>query len=810
MLNPTILKHYAAEDLDALSLLPDFMPYSFNGASAYHAYMQGLLPREGGYLKVEHGTLSRVGWLQFAWQTVKGWFGFPNLCDYDRTKIVLQKLLYWGYLNHYTQAGQVRLEPWQEEGVISRKFIEHVASQKSAEHSAWLQDVLLRQMQAHPHLLDNFFVNAREVLARYVGNDSFNTYFDTNRYDFGECYFRKGLLTNVIELDIQSPSLRNRVMRHPDFIHSLPREPYYRDAYAKVLAEYVKSIEQSKQTSLIAQVRATLTSAINYVLGLPQETKLMLNTAWQLQPEIASEYPLLFVPFLIDAQQPAAAYQVLLKFAKRNYDAAVTLLFQYSNHPQFLSAIQKNSDLALELALYWMDDKRKNFERAFSLHQSIPEHYPSDAVHYFSSQQQYNKAFAVIEKLYTKGEKELALELLKTHFKTEEAIVSVTADTPLAKAFANQLLAESKAQGVAWQRFSSWLSGNDANMQNYIFAAKLNSQVALEHPVEFFRYYVKKQQWTDAWSLFSKVDKAQSEVRLPEAERKQLAAYFNQQAEQTYELGLEQKKNQQWKEAESNYSLSLQQKRKAYALHWSDDAKREVAIHYRLYAQLLFDKATALNENLNLETCKKLIHKLNKAKKHWTTAYDDDRWPVIRARILQAMEPILYQCLLHPYMHTTDYVDKRLHIEQTMHYAQQLARILDELIELKTTCSEIEITDAEHAYRHFLLAEIIAEYELTTEGPAAEHYRKAVELAPKHPYYLLRLSEVLPPEEKASKEYRAQGCIEMRERGLNGATDYIHWFDERWFIESAKIHRLPDAKSFADVVETPASSWRFF
>lgn len=89
------------EHHEALSLLPDFMPYHFDTMDRYQKYLKNLIEDKSQYLKVEGVGLKKVNGFVYAWQHIKGWFGFENLCDEKRVQYTLQKLSFWGYLKGY-------------------------------------------------------------------------------------------------------------------------------------------------------------------------------------------------------------------------------------------------------------------------------------------------------------------------------------------------------------------------------------------------------------------------------------------------------------------------------------------------------------------------------------------------------------------------------------------------------------------------------------------------------------------------------------------------------------------------------------
>ena len=175
------------------------------------------------------------------------------------------------------------------------------------------------------------------------------------------------------------------------------------------------------------------------------------------------------------------------------------------------------------------------------------------------------------------------------------------------------------------------------------------------------------------------------------------------------------------------------------------------------------------------------------------------------------MELGLSKLLLRSYHINYDSDESTKFIKLTTDHADLLVNSLIELIAInKSNALDVKLANKDLAYYHFLVGEIITEYDLTTEYQAIKHYQAAVRIAPKHPYYVLRLSETLDDNQTHQiKKHQHQGVTAMRGHNLDGALDYYHWYQERWLQGSEKIHRLPNAQTLDDIFNDEPAIFSF-
>lgn len=635
--------------------------------------------------------------------------------------------------------------------------------------------------EANKHLFNTYF----NVHQMHINQYLTSPYID-RQYIFGNFFYYNGCLSETITLDIQSRELRNQLIESPKFISSLTSDPYFRTPYKNDL---ISDINYSMNS-----IGSYLNSMWTSRFGLTSYIKTKLKLLREVFSEAIYSYPILFTPYLLENNEAKVAYDALSALYASNQTLVKELLIKYFIDYSYIHYVEKNSVLSKIVATELMRQRPSEIQLAISICSDTENLYPEKAISFYVSKNFFNKAAEIIETL-SKSEPDLALELLIQNFKTADQVCCLRSDTPIALTFSKHWMDDSRSGKFSLKRFKRMMQGFSKE-EHYVNAGLLDSNIALNFSSEFLHYYIGQQQWEKAENLFFKVKKEERSEKFKEKPKDLvlLSNYLSKDAEEDYNKAKKLRDSGCLLDAEPLYLLSLQKKVKACCVVENNETKEDVAVHFRLYAQILFDKATDANENITSVKYTALLNYLKEAKKYWVNNKTDEYWLPLFFKISYQKALLLFKNLLRTDSQNIS-VNVNAHLNNTREHALNITTLLKEIFEACATVDCQLVNKSDLAHCHFLMAEIIDEYEMMHEGAPLYYYEKATKLVHKHPYYLLRLSEFLDGSCPGYEKAQYEGALAMRAMGLGGAFDYMHWYDERWLQESYKVYKLPNPES---------------
>ena len=115
---------------------PDVILFQYT-ADEYRSHWNTLA--KSRYLWSNGHTIKPANWFRYAFQSIKGWFGFTNYCHSELVTMSLKKLAYYGYVEEYAQEalGTMKYYPLKEQ------FISLVSKKRNDETTKELQQDLI-------------------------------------------------------------------------------------------------------------------------------------------------------------------------------------------------------------------------------------------------------------------------------------------------------------------------------------------------------------------------------------------------------------------------------------------------------------------------------------------------------------------------------------------------------------------------------------------------------------------------------------------------------------------------------------------
>lgn len=123
---------------------PDFIIYDFDEAE-YWTFWKNIKKHPISRLYTDGIQVFRVSWLQYLFQTIKGWLGFENHCQANKVEMTLAKIAYQGYLKGFHIKNQFNFEP----PILSERFESLLNTRRENKNSAELQELLLSYYITH-------------------------------------------------------------------------------------------------------------------------------------------------------------------------------------------------------------------------------------------------------------------------------------------------------------------------------------------------------------------------------------------------------------------------------------------------------------------------------------------------------------------------------------------------------------------------------------------------------------------------------------------------------------------------------------
>ena len=501
----------------ALYLYPDVFDFSYD-ASQYYQLWARLHEEHKGYLIVEKGHLNRVNWFRYAFEQVKGWFGYSNACEPNKISMAAQKLAYYGYLNEFPQKPVLdTVMSWHQEYRPNQEFMGYCQLKRTNETSGWLQQQLLSFYQEHALVLD--------ALEDSVPYGAPNPCHD-NEFKFGSTYAFYDNQRAMASVDVQDRTLIiNALDKIPDVENTLPRSTFRRLYIDRVLRTLSDSFEASKQPAPAPQGFFSLlfpTAQANdeYCAKLHDFYDSALN-ALRYYPELISEHHRLLIDLSIElakesfsTPKKASHYEEAFRLISAHCDKnkSYDYLSRYFLVTEAFSVLKRDSELIQSWGTCLYQHAMKEYPQGTSslalyrvaliCQDLIEDRYLARAIDSCSAEKKYVLMFRFIKRLF-EIDADKALKYLENNHRMLYSFLEK--DTPISQAYAKKLTQNAQ---LSW----TILGFKDTK---YDEAVELDPSIKYQDAAPYFlERYARQKQWYEAYDLLHEISEHYDENKV--------------------------------------------------------------------------------------------------------------------------------------------------------------------------------------------------------------------------------------------------------------------------------------------------------
>lgn len=215
--NIELLKRIPQHLKGVMEYYPDVLLFQLNQIQYAHLWHE---LSSAKYLYTNGFVIKPTHWLMYAFQTVKGWFGFDNHCQPEKISYVLDKLSYYGYTKQFLQPDFSLITNYSISTEISALVV------KSRD------DLTTAQLQNK--LVNNYF-----KVEPYLGIDYSYQKLNPN-HRFGESWMHAHEWGLIPQLDPQDDNLIAEVISTLDKKGISAKDVFFlqHSKYAKAAAQY--------------------------------------------------------------------------------------------------------------------------------------------------------------------------------------------------------------------------------------------------------------------------------------------------------------------------------------------------------------------------------------------------------------------------------------------------------------------------------------------------------------------------------------------------------------------------------------------
>lgn len=751
MLHPHILKLLSEKKFKTLSFYPDFLPYQMDKATYWQIWQQINDKTQGSYLYSDGITVKRVGFLQYAFETIAGWFGLSNYCDSSLIQLSLKKISYYGYVHGFNTPELFEpQQEWDKSYKLSGDYVNNVLCPRNDINSAQLQNELLKDYQ-------------------------YNTPYFSQEYPcktFGQTYIQNHLYDFAADIDPQdTQSIIPSLLKKSKDLNPIKDSTLYR--------EYLHYLLKQSQKVLLPENKKSKKDLPQLVSNQERKAALDAFKVLDLDPTLEMDYDELFlVAHLVNQEYQEAAH--LLE--RCSFDEASSYIDYYYDSPidylapylQEGTALAKNYSVILADKAYEIFQRNKGgwlnslftrdsgsdqkplylMKQAIRLDPTITNQFSIPFALIYLDEGMLTQASELLNAVSTDHVAEYHTQALFEAYNSLDKVKLLDQNTPIAKNLARKIYLSSCKN-------SNFLSDN--NSQTLKMILHLYPGLVNQYPEFFFKYFIQSEQWDEAYTLFSNAPNK----NLPGKEKTLLGEYLNTKAENLYLIGRNLDVNPSFEKAEV-YKLSLDNKVKAFEVLGTPEAHNEVAIHGRLYAKQLAASVEHANDDTSRASLEQALQLLNEA----TIIYPEDpHLPLDYAKIcLQYVSLLRNSCLTGVPKGTK--VNQKLtqHPGQIMNTLNTFISYAEQVTE-KSAAFKRELAEV-----YFQRAECIELFKLYDKN-SKNDYLQAVTYADDNAFYALSYSEQCSNESEKA-QFLARGLELLTQSGFTEA-EYFKWRNEQ-------------------------------
>jgi len=810
-------KRWDDEARDALYFYPDVLDCHYTHKQ-YKEEWNKLSKERGGYLIVQNGQLNRVGWLRFAFEAVKGWFGFlgfSNNCHPAKVKMAALKLLYYGYLNEFNKEASLDvINGWDKECQPDEGYIVNSKENRTDDISSNLQDQLVACYQE----------NAADLNALKSFDGSLPLPHQDRSFIFGNTYAIAEEIESSVRLDVQNEQLisgnisklKNGELTLPD---STCRRLYINHIFTTIEQTFEEILRtRTAGISLLNLSRYFSTPRNDRVILGELHTKAEMTLA--LWPSLSKNY----IDFLIKlnialaCQEPhdipnrkvlyTNAYNLIVSLQDKGQ--INDYLQQYFYNDEGFVTLPFESEVVQGWGEYLFESfletcrtlETKNACR-YRIAQIRPDMIPDSQLPVFINSclllDKYNIASGLIERL-SGSNMQRSMKYIKDNHRNLVSLLKQ--NTPLSQAYAKELVNDAKST----YRLVNFFTDKEKN--NYEAAAALDSETIYGDAAPYFlRKYVNHEQWEAAFSLLEvRKTKGLPVEELPTVELDKIADHFVTEGERLRERG-DAIQAEDFSTAEQHYQESLQMMEMAVFAQNSHKYRHLLNEHRRYMAECIFD-GDEVRHSITLPRLDEALAYLAPIDfKEYEQAEEYlESLAKVHIRILEHKVRLLHENCLGA--GRDDRTVHETHLNKCHNFIMPLIDSIDSLIEIREASHSNDPADnnSRLAYLHFLKGDVIKFFKLEKDDRC--HYKKAIELEPNQAFFYYSYSvSILLSNPELSREMLAKSGellsrIPALSDGMTAQEAHLHWLRELWVSEKTYNIKMPEP---VPVPEEPSS-----
>jgi hypothetical protein len=330
-----------------------------------------------------------------------------------------------------------------------------------------------------------------------------------------------------------------------------------------------------------------------------------------------------------------------------------------------------------------------------------------------------------------------------------------------------------------------------------------------KYPVGAFKLLLSQQKWDEAYKLFS-AKKATTSFAEAGAELQQLVEHFNELGNLHYKEGLCAKTNNNWESAKVFHFSSLIAKKKVSELEPKSIPRQDSYFRAKcLTAQLMIEHD---KKNYSAADCQiaEIIKAINLVKEdcnpHDKTVQKARQ--IALANGLMRKADYLITEILVPNSYKHDHEIRKKHAKDHVDNFRRIIETLTEITTLlaKTTDSKLKLILGK---AYFLLGDIKNFFQLPNYNLHSyrNDYFKAMEAAPKNPWYMLRCNQ----ESEGTNGKLSYKAVELLKAKDYQVCDWMHWDDDNWYKDKIPGSNLKDIHwGLEDEIELPTEKKSIF
>ncbi len=364
LINEDLLDKIPYPQLDAFRYFPDIIPYLHNSIN-FKNHWQSLA--QAKYIYSNGVEVRPAGWFRYAFEAIKGFFGFTNHCHPKKVAIGLMKFAYYGYVHGLNKALQNPVHY-----PMPVQYVQTVVKQRTSRLSEHLQKQLMTY-----YLQNTDFFKANHL-----------TFQIDKQYTFGESLVRINahqyipsidpINTALIESTIEK--LENKGVDY-SFISG--------SDYAKKAAVF--NIEQSEKS------KGLFNSLFSWLNITENNVYKHLKRALLLDPDCRIENLIAYIDFYCEHRELELAFNLIQKL--EDIDQAVAYLAKTPFRKEFLQThVDKDSRIGIALARHYLNRRYSeyNIHLASQFASDIHSIHPPHVFRYFVSQKEFKQAYDIL------------------------------------------------------------------------------------------------------------------------------------------------------------------------------------------------------------------------------------------------------------------------------------------------------------------------------------------------------------------------------------------------------------------------------